>query len=75
MLLFGTIGLVLSIPFLLRLYRRFNTWVAPALALGIFVALFSLSTFVIGPLITGEGGGGKQPGIQQPGGHMNHHGG
>jgi hypothetical protein len=35
-------------------------------------AMFALSTFVIGPLITG-GEGGNQPGIQQPGGHMGHH--
>lgn len=72
-LLFAAIGFVLSIPFLLRLYRRFKTWVAPAVALGIFVAVFSLSTFVIGPLITGDGGGTKQPGLEQPGGHMSHH--
>ena len=75
-LLFAAIGFVLSIPFLLRLYRRFKTWVAPAIALGIFVAVFSFSTFVIGPLITGDGGGGSnQPGLQQPGGHLGHHGG
>ncbi len=75
-LLFAAIGFALSIPFLLRLYRRFKTWVAPAVALAIFVAVFSFSTFVIGPLITGGGGGGsKQPGIQQPRGHTGHHGG
>ena len=74
-ILFAAIGFVASIPFLLRLYRRFRTWVAPTVALAIFAAVFSFSTFVIGPLITGDGGGSKQPGIQQPGGHESHHGG
>jgi hypothetical protein len=53
--------------------RRFRTWIAPAVALGVFVAVFTFSTLVIGPPITGEGGGTKQPGLQQPGGHMGHH--
>jgi hypothetical protein len=75
-LLFGAVGFVLSVPFLLRLYRRFETWIAPAIALGVFIAAFSFSTFVIGPLITGEGGGSSpKPGLQQPGGHAEHHGG
>jgi len=75
--LFGAIGFVLSVPFLLRLYRRFKTWLAPGIALGAFVAAFSLSTFVIGPLIAGEGGGNSPtPGLQQPNGsHAGHHGG
>ncbi|HXV33269.1 MAG TPA: hypothetical protein VD769_04600, partial [Gaiellaceae bacterium] len=41
--LFFAIGIVASIPFLLRLHRRFRTWRAPAIALAIFVGLFSLS--------------------------------
>lgn len=53
-LLFGAVGLVAAIPFLFRLYRRFRTWAAPAIALGVFALMFSLSTFVIGPLLTGE---------------------
>lgn len=55
-LLFGVLGLIVSIPFLRRMYRRFDTWRAPAIALAVFVGVFSLSTFVIGPKINGEGG-------------------
>ena len=50
--LFGAIGFVATIPMLLRLHKRFGTWVAPAIALAIFAAVFSFSTFVIGPRIS-----------------------
>jgi hypothetical protein len=53
-LLFGALGLIVAIPFLRRMHRRFGTWRAPAIALALFVAVFSLSTFVIGPRIGGE---------------------
>lgn len=69
-LLFAAIGFVAAIPFLLRLHRRFGTWKAPAVALSLFAAMFALSTFVIGPAITG--GGSDQPNQEQPGGHMGH---
>jgi hypothetical protein len=55
-LLFGALGLIVSIPFLRWMYRRFGTWRAPAIALAVFVGVFSLSTFVIGPKINDEGG-------------------
>lgn len=55
--LFGVLGLLASIPMLIRLYRRFGSWVAPALGLLVFAAMFSLSAFVIGPAISGAGGG------------------
>lgn len=72
-LLFAAIGFVAAIPFLLRLYRRFGTWRAPVIALAIFAAMFSLSSFVIGPAISG-GGESNQPSIEQPGGgHAGHH--
>ncbi|MET3141350.1 UNVERIFIED_ORG: hypothetical protein ABIB19_000204 [Arthrobacter sp. UYEF10] len=54
--LFGALGLLASIPMLVRLYRRFGSWVAPALGLLVFAAMFSLSAFVIGPAISGTGG-------------------
>lgn len=61
--LFGVLGLLASIPLLLRLRRRFGTWRAPAVGLLIFAAMFSLSTFVIGPAISGaSGAGGVVPG-------------
>lgn len=53
-LLFGVVGLVASVPMLLRLHRRFGTWWAPAIGLLAFAAMFALSTFVIGPQISGQ---------------------
>ena len=71
--LFFAIGIIASIPFLLRLYRRFRTWRAPAIALAIFAGLFSLSSFVIGPAISGADDPAPPPGIEQPAGHEQHH--
>jgi hypothetical protein len=51
---FGALGLLASVPLLLRLRRRFGTWKAPALGLAAFVVMFVLSGFVIGPAINGE---------------------
>ena len=51
--LFGLIGLAASVPFLLKLYRRFGTWLAPAVALLVFSLMFAVSAFVIGPAISG----------------------
>lgn len=50
-LVFGAIGLLFMIPSLLRLRRRFGTWVAPGIALLVFAALFTASTLWIGPAI------------------------
>ena len=72
-LLFGALGLVLSIPFLLRLYRRFDSLLAPALATVAFAAIFAFSTLVISPLMTSSGDSGKVPGIDQPTDHASHH--
>ena len=52
--LFFAVGLLLSVPMLRRLRRRFGSWVAPAIAIAVFAAMFSLSAFVIGPAISGE---------------------
>ena len=74
-LLFGTIGLLLAIPFLRRMHRRYGTWRAPAIALALFVAVFSLSTFVIGPQITGAENSGPSNPRSDPNkaGHTQHH--
>ena len=64
-LLFAAIAFVVSIPFLLRIRRRFRTWLAPAIALLVMVATFSLSTFVIGPAISGESSKSPSP-VEQP---------
>ena len=72
-LVFGIVGLVLSIPFLRKLYRRFHTLAAPVLAVGAFISIFTVSTLVVSPLITGGSEGGKAPGGQVPAGHASHH--
>ncbi|MEX2654342.1 MAG: hypothetical protein WD532_04850 [Acidimicrobiia bacterium] len=41
-------------PTLRRLHRRFDNWLAPGLALGVFGGAFALSTFVLGPLLTAD---------------------
>jgi len=51
--LFAAIGFVAAIPFLIRLQRKFRTWRAPAIALAVFIVAFSLSSFVIGPALSG----------------------
>jgi len=53
--LFYAVGLLLSVPMLRRLFRRFRTLWAPAIAVAVFTGLFSLSAFVIGPAISGTG--------------------
>lgn len=57
---FGVLGALLSVPFLLRLRRRFGSWWAPAIGLGVFTALFLFSALVVGPLISGSEGGSFQ---------------
>lgn len=73
--LFGVLGLAASVPMLRKLYRRFGSWWAPAVALAVFVAAFVVSTTVIGPLIRGEDGGpAPSPGqVELPAGHDQHH--
>lgn len=81
-LLFGAIGLIAAIPFLLRVHRRCGNWRVPAALLATFAVMFSISAFVIGPAISGSDndGSGKSTPTQQtaPGGpeqtgHDAHH--
>lgn len=58
---FFAVGLVFSIPLLRRLYKKFHTPWAPAIAVVIFAAMFSLSAFVIGPAITGDSAPANAP--------------
>lgn len=53
-LLFGAIGLIAAIPFLLRVHRRCGNWRVPAALLAAFAVMFSISAFVIGPAISGS---------------------
>jgi uncharacterized membrane protein len=68
-LLFAAVGIVAAIPLLRRLYRRFGTWQAPAIALAVFAAMFSLSSLVIGPAISDGNDTPSRPGIEQQHGH------
>ncbi len=71
--LFAGIGLAVSIPFLLRLRRRFNTWIAPAIALVVFVVAFTISTLLIAPLLTnGQSGESHGPTVHDPGSREQH---
>lgn len=72
--LFGLVGLLLSVPFLIRLHRRHQTWKAPAIAIAVFVLVFSLSAFVVGPAITGSTDD-SGPTVPTPDQHSQHHGG
>jgi len=72
--LFFALGLVLSLPMLRRLYRRFGTFVAPALAVIAFAGVFSFSSLVIAPRLTStDKSPSPVPGIEQPTGHESHH--
>ena len=70
--LFAALGLLLMIPFLVRLYRRFGTWLAPLAAVALFGSIFLASTLVIGPMVRG----GLRPadGAGQPPSHGETHG-
>ena len=74
--LLGEIGLRARKQMMLRKRRRFGTWRAPAIALGVFTAMFALSAFVIGPAIggantsTGTGTNAPSPAVD----HASHHG-
>ena len=39
---FGALGLVLSVPFLLSLRRRFDSWWAPTIGLVVFTVMFAV---------------------------------
>ncbi len=59
--LFGVLGMLLMIPMLLRLRRRFGSWLAPGLALALFALMFTVSTLWLGPALRGEDGGSPAP--------------
>jgi len=72
--LFGVLGLVASVPMLIKLRRRFSNWWAPGIALGVFTAMFLISSFVIGPLISApdKSAAPAAPGVSQVD-HAAHH--
>jgi hypothetical protein len=80
-LLFGAIGFLAAIPFVLRVHRRCDNWRVPSALLALMVVVFSLSAFVVGPAISGSesASAGKTttnqttPGAAGPTGHDAHH--
>ncbi|SDB94867.1 hypothetical protein GA0111570_11150 [Raineyella antarctica] len=72
-------GLLLSIPLLNRLRKRFGTWKAPAIGVAVFTAMFLLSALIIGPAINRAGTGPAPqtplPATSTPADHEAHHGG
>lgn len=63
---FGLLGLAATVPMLIRLRRRFESWWAPAIALAAFTAAFLVSTFVIGPSLDGGAGAAQTPPTAPP---------
>lgn len=78
-LLFGALGLIAAIPFLVRMRRHCGSWHRPLATLALFAAVFSLSTFVVGPALTSDGDSQKKPAsapaspTRPPSGHEQHH--
>jgi hypothetical protein len=79
--LFAVIGFVAAVPMLRRLRRRAGSWRLPAAVLAAMAVMFVFSSLVIGPALTGGGGGGSPakpeiPGVTtpSPSGHDAHHG-
>ena len=52
--LFAALGFLLAIPMLRRLHRRHRSWAVPTVVLALMAVVFALSTFVVGPAITGD---------------------
>ena len=71
--LFFALGLALSLPMLLRLYRRFGSLLAPSLAVLTFAAIFTFSSVVLAPRLAGTDKASSPPGLEQPTGHESHH--
>ncbi len=72
-LLFGLLGLLLSIPMLRRIHDRTGGWRVPAGLLALMAVVWALSAFVIGPALTGSDGSqsSDRPGAPTP--HEAHH--
>ena len=68
---FGAAGFVATIPMLRRLRRRTGGWRTPALALAAFAVVYTFSTLVVGPAVTGSG---TTPDPAVPAEDVDHHG-
>ena len=72
-ILFGVLGLLASIPLLLRLRRRTGSWRVPAVLLGVFAAVFVLTTGIIGPALSDDEGADDPNSQTSPAEHEAHH--
>ena len=70
-LLFGLVGFVLAVPMLRRLRRRHGSWAMPGGVLALMALVFTFSTLVIGPAVTGSSP--DPPSVSSPSGHGSHH--
>lgn len=70
--LFGVLGFLASIPFMLRLRRRSGSWRLPVAALAVMASAFALSTLVVGPALS-TGGKPADDRLPAPGAHESHH--
>ena len=52
--LFGAIGIALTLPLLISLKNRFGSWLAPAIAMAVFLMMFAVSTLWVGPWVRGD---------------------
>jgi hypothetical protein len=53
-LLFALAGFALAVPMLRRVRRHTGSWRAPAGLLSLMAVAFTLSSFVVGPALTGS---------------------
>jgi hypothetical protein len=78
-LLFGAVGFALAVPILRRLRRRTRSWRVAAGALAVMAAMYTLSSFVVGPALTGADEPAPRenapsvPGGVSPDEHRSHH--
>lgn len=75
-LLFGALGLVAAVPFLVRVRKRSGGWRRPLAFLGLFAVMFSVSTFVVGPALAGDNDPDRpaeEPSRQSAPAHEEHH--
>lgn len=72
--LFGVLGLLATVPMLLRLRRRFRSWWAPAFALAAFAIMFALSTLLLGPAVRGAVSEPADGGTHRPNPAVSDHG-
>lgn len=79
-LLFGLVGFAAAVPILRRLRRRTGSWRVPAGVLTVMIAMFTFSSLVVGPALTGNDDEASPtkpgaPGLTRPlpAGHDAHH--